>query len=92
LARAAQSARERVVIRTADPERGWRSATSGLLELLGQRIWPHAGTEVNAQPIDSLTLTLRREGFEVSVAPCWRGTPFANVLLMARRPATRGEP
>jgi SAM-dependent methyltransferase len=92
LASAAHSARERIVIRTADPKRGLRSATTRLLEVLGRRIWPHAGTHVNAQLIDSLTLLLRTGGFEVSVAPCWRGTPFANVLLTARRPAIGSNP
>ncbi len=89
LTSAVRSARERVVIRTADPGRGLRSAATRLLEVIGRRVWPHAGTYVNARPIEDFVPTLQTGGFEVSVAPCWRGTPFANVLLMARRRATR---
>jgi SAM-dependent methyltransferase len=91
LASAARAARRRVVIRTADPRRELRSAATRALEVLGRRVWPHAGAHVNARPIATLTPTLEAAGFDVSVAPCWRGTPFANVLIVANRCAAHGE-
>jgi SAM-dependent methyltransferase len=84
---AAASARRRVLIRTADPAQGLRSMVTRGLEVLGRRAWPNAGASVNARPIVEITGVLTRCGFAVERAPCWRGTPFANVLLVARRVA-----
>ena len=85
LASAAAAARRCVVIRSADPGRGVRSAISLGLEVLGRRIWPHAGARVNPRPVPDLAATLTAAGFAITAAPCWRGTPFANVLLIGRR-------
>ena len=82
---AAAGARGRVLVRTADPARGLRSAVTHGLEVLGRRTWPHAGARVNARPVDEIAAVLAASGLAVELAPCWRGTPFANVLLVARR-------
>lgn len=82
---AAQSARERIIIRTLDPERGLRSALTLGIERLLRRISPHAGAHVNALPVTQLISVLSARGFTVAATPCWRGTPFSNVLLIARR-------
>jgi SAM-dependent methyltransferase len=82
---AAQSARERIIIRTLDPERGLRSALTLGIERFLRLISPHAGAHVNALPLTQLCGVLSARGFTVAVAPCWRGTPFSNVLLIARR-------
>jgi SAM-dependent methyltransferase len=84
LGQAAQVARERLLIRTLDPDRGLRSAFSLGLERLGHYLSPNAGAYVNALPVPVLVRTLKNQGFKVSVAPCWSGTPFANVLISAR--------
>ena len=34
---------------------------------------------------------LESQGLETRVAPMWAGTPFANVLLIARRPPLGAE-
>lgn len=83
---AARAARQLVLIRTLDPERGLRSAITLAFERAVRRFSPHSGAHVSPLPVGCLGDILRQEGFAVSVAPCWRGTPMANVLLTARRP------
>lgn len=82
---AAEIAGERVVIRTLDPDLGLRSRFAIGAERLGRRVWPNSGAHVNARPVPAITAALARRGFVTAVTPCWRGTPFANVLLVARR-------
>lgn len=82
---AAAAARERVVVRTLDPGEGWRSRLAVALERAGRRWWPHAGRQVEPLAVPVLLAALREEGFAASAVPCWRGTPFANVLIAARR-------
>lgn len=82
---AARAARLRLLIRSADPARGWRSVLTDLLERGFRRVWPHAGSTVNPLPIATLAARLEAHGYTVVVEPSWQGTPFANVLLVARR-------
>lgn len=89
LRRACAAARRRVLIRTLDPNRGLRSRFAITMERLARRAWPNSGAVVNPRPVRHLQAALEAQGFEVSVEPCWQGTPFANVLLDARRPAAR---
>ncbi len=82
---AARAARERVIIRTLDPGLGWRSGLATVLERAARGWWPHAGRQVEPLAVPVLIATLRDEGFAASAVPCWQGTPFANVLIAARR-------
>jgi SAM-dependent methyltransferase len=82
---AARAARERILVRTLDPDRGMRSALTTWLERCLRPISPHSGRHVTILPIARLAAALAGAGFEVSVAPCWQGTPFANVLITGRR-------
>ena len=82
---ACRCARSRVVVRTADTAAGLRSAVSRGLEVVGRRVWPHAGARVNPRPAGELAAIISAAGFAVSQSPCCRGTPFANTLLVARR-------
>jgi SAM-dependent methyltransferase len=84
---AATAARRRILIRTADPARGWRSTLTRTLERIARPFWPHSGAHVNARAPAAIAAMLQARGFRVSVAPCWAGTPFANVLLRAERSA-----
>jgi 2-polyprenyl-3-methyl-5-hydroxy-6-metoxy-1,4-benzoquinol methylase len=86
---AARAARQRILIRTLDPDRGIRSAFTISLERLIRRVSPHSGRHVDALPVAKITEALSNAGFVVSVTPCWRGTPFANVLIMGRCHADR---
>jgi SAM-dependent methyltransferase len=84
---AARAARQRILIRALDPDRGMRSALTIGLERLMRRVSPHSGKHVDVLPVARLTEILSEAGFAVSIAPCWRGTPFANVLIIGRRAA-----
>jgi SAM-dependent methyltransferase len=85
LGAAVRAARQRILVRTLDPARGWRSAFTIALERALRPLSPHSGAHVNPPPVDRLVALLAGEGFAVTVAPCWRGTPFANVLMVGRR-------
>ena len=92
LREAARVARQTVIVRELDPDRGWRSVVTRLAEALTTGIGYNRGARVNARPIAKLKDVLEGEGFRVEVTPCWGGTPFSNVLLTARRlPVTAGE-
>jgi hypothetical protein len=83
---AGSKARRRVIIRTLDPERGWRSRAAIALERLGRLGWPHSGALVNPLPVAHLAAPLSNAGFVIKVTPNWQGTPFANVLMLAQKP------
>jgi SAM-dependent methyltransferase len=85
LREAARAARQRVIVRSLDPDRGARSVLTLCLERLTRRISPHSGAQVAVMPVARLAQTLADAGFVVSSAPCWKGTPFANVLLIGDR-------
>jgi SAM-dependent methyltransferase len=85
VSRAAEGARRRVVIRELDPDRGWRSAVTRAQERVTTALGYNRGARVNVRSIESLTAPLRARGFDVEVTPCWGGTPFANVLVVATR-------
>lgn len=65
---------------------GWRSAASWMSERLLVAIGRHRGDGVFFQPLPSLEQMFRDHGLTVTTRPCWRGTPFANVMIEARRP------
>ncbi|HEY4172075.1 MAG TPA: methyltransferase domain-containing protein [Rhodopila sp.] len=81
----AQAARHRVVLRLLDPGLGPRSALTVGMERLWRRISPNAGRWVNPWPVKRIAAIFEAAGYDVTVAPCWQDTPFANVLLNGRR-------
>jgi uncharacterized protein (DUF2062 family)/SAM-dependent methyltransferase len=89
LGRAADAARARVLVRELDPDRGWRSVVTRTQERITTSLGYNRGARVNVRSIDALAAPLRARGFDVRVSPCWGGTPFANVLLVAERKALR---
>lgn len=86
---AAAAARRMIVVRTADPDLGVRAWMTNIMELAARRFWPHSGREVHAQSVEWIANRLIRAGFSVAVAPCRAGTPFSNVLLVAKRTSMR---
>lgn len=80
---AAAASRRRLLIRTPDPAPGWRARLTDTLERAARPFWPHSGGCVEPLPPGLFAERLARCGFEVETAPCWAGTPFANVLLTA---------
>lgn len=85
LAAMAAAARERMVIRTVDPELGWRSAVGRGMEILNRRLRGETAEGLCMMPMARLRQSLDALGFEAAVRPCWEGTPFPNVLVMAHR-------
>jgi SAM-dependent methyltransferase len=85
---AARSSRRQVIVRTADPARGIRAWLTQGLELAARRVWPNSGALVNAQPVDWIAARLAGAGLSISIVPCRAGTPFNNVLLIARHART----
>ncbi|MBS0561250.1 MAG: class I SAM-dependent methyltransferase [Proteobacteria bacterium] len=82
---AMRAARRRIVIRTADPAQGLRSALTAAYERVALVVSPHSGDRVAPPDPAHLAARLRRAGFATAALPCWRGTPFANLVLDARR-------
>jgi uncharacterized protein (DUF2062 family)/SAM-dependent methyltransferase len=88
LARVAAATRRTIFVRELDPDRGWRSTVTRLQERITTRAGVNRGARVLLRPISEITNVLERSGFDVSVAPCWAGTPFSNVLVTATRRAS----
>jgi len=81
----ARATRRLVVVREIDPGRGLRSLVTEMQERLTTGAGYNRGARVNVRPVAAMTRVLEGEGFDVEVSPCWEGTPFSNVLLVARR-------
>lgn len=78
------ASRQRIIIRTLDPDLGIRSNLTVWLERLSRRVSPHSGRHVAACPVACIVQAMNEAGLITSVAPCWQGTPFANVLIIGR--------
>ena len=87
---AAGAASNLVLVRTHDPSLGWRGRLTVTLEHLARRIVWNSGKQVDPISPATVAATLEAAGFTVSAAPCWRGTPYSNVLLVARRRPRNG--
>ena len=83
--RAACAARQAIVIRELDPDRGWRSAVTRAQEAVTTVGRYNLGARVNVRPIAPVVERLQNARFRVTVAPSWGATPFANVALIATR-------
>lgn len=78
----------RLVVRDASTGYGWRSFVTASVERLATAIRFNIGERVAIRDLaDALTPILFAKGLRVTVRPCWDGTPFANVLLVAAREA-----
>lgn len=86
IARMAQAARKRVIIRAFDPDCGWRARLGSAMEEAGRRL-RRDGSDFRPLPIERIAEPLRRHGFSTRVGPCWGWTPLPNVMLIAERPA-----
>jgi 2-polyprenyl-3-methyl-5-hydroxy-6-metoxy-1,4-benzoquinol methylase len=85
LLHAAQAARHRLIVRTANPAQGLRSKITRAVEILCRPFWPNSGREVNAQPINDVVAVMTACGLRTRIKPCWAGTPFSNVLIVGER-------
>lgn len=81
----ALAARRRIVIRAFDPDLGWRSHMGFVMEFLNRSMRGDHGRSIRPLPLAGLATPLEAQGFRVTIAPCWAGTPLPNVLLHAER-------
>ena len=91
LARAASSLRPggRLVVREVDEGSGWRAALTRLTERLAIRLGYQRGRTVQVRPSAEIVAVLEASGLECEVGPSSEGTPFSNVVIVARRPDDR---
>ena len=76
----------RLVIRDATAGAGWRSAFTLFVEWISMRIRFNLGERIVLRNVErEIVPVLEEKGLRCAVTPCWRGTPFANVLLVAQR-------
>jgi hypothetical protein len=90
IVRAAAVVRRRMFIRTFDPACGWRSQVGHVAEALSHAFHLRRVLTRQPVPVEVLVETLATNGFASSIAPCWGGTPFPNVLVIADRVPSRG--
>lgn len=89
LARAADLVRPggRLVVREATRGGGWRSLVTLVVEWISTFIRFNVGERVLVRDVARAYVpVLEAKGLHCAVEPCWAGTPFANVLLIARKP------
>lgn len=89
LRRAAAAVRPggRLLVREADTDRGWRSAVTLLEERVFTAVRFNKGERVRFRPAREIVGLLEAGGLGCEVRPAWGKTPFANVLVIGRRPA-----
>ncbi len=76
----------RLVVRDASTGHGWRSLVTASVEWISTTIRFNVGERVAIRDLPgALVPILETKGFHVRVSPCWEGTPFSNVLLVATR-------
>lgn len=91
LDRAADAVRPggRLVIRDAAAGRGWRSLVTRIFEWIGMAIRLNLGERMRVRDVaGELVPRLEARGMTCTVEPCWKGTPFSNVLLVAAKSAS----
>jgi len=88
LLRAAQFVREggRLFVRDASLGFGARSFATALVERISRAVRWHRGERIALRDVaKELVPQLEAVGMTCEVEPCWKGTPFSNVLLVAHR-------
>lgn len=73
-------------VRDADAAAGWRFRLTALEEWLFTGLGVNRGAGLYFRPAAELCRVLETAGLEARAEPMWEGTPFANVLVTARRP------
>ena len=74
----------RLLLRIGDAAGGWRFAFSRAVDHVVTFIRGHRLTALHCRPLVDWTSKLQSLGFTVDAHPMSEGTPFANVLLVAR--------
>jgi len=75
-----------LLVRDGESGAGLRSFLTGLSERLAVAMGRHKGDGVFFRPAEQTQAQLEAQGLQVEVRPCQQGTPFANIVFIARRP------
>lgn len=81
-----------LLVRDGESDAGLRSALLRLSETLAVALGRHRGDGVFFRPAQALRQALEAQGLVVDVDPCREGTPFANLLFVARKPPEAPHP
>jgi SAM-dependent methyltransferase len=73
-----------LLVRVADASGGLRFRVTEAMDLAVTRLRGHRVARLHSLPLAERRAQLEREGFRVAAAPMSEGTPFANVLMVAR--------
>jgi SAM-dependent methyltransferase len=77
----------RLILRDATSRGGWRSFVTLVVEWVSRAIRFNVGERILIRDIaGEIVPLLEAKNMDCRVQPCWRGTPFSNVLLVATRP------
>ena len=78
----------RLVVREASAGRGWRSSVTRAVEAVARLVRLNRGERIVLRDVvREIVPALEARGLACVVEPCWQGTPFSNVLLVAARAA-----
>ena len=73
-----------LLVRVADASAGIRFRVTEAIDLAVTRLRGHRIARLHSLPLAERRAQLEREGFRVEARPMSEGTPFANVLMVAR--------
>lgn len=78
----------RLIVREATTNEGWRSFVTALVERISRLVRFNLGARIAMRDVRrDIVAMLEDKSMTCTVEPCWAGTPFSNVLLVASRPA-----
>ncbi|MEP7280630.1 MAG: class I SAM-dependent methyltransferase [Rubrivivax sp.] len=75
----------RLLLRVGDGGGGWRQVLADVVDRSVVAARGGSGVRLATRPLGDWLALLERCGFDTHAQPMHRGTPFANVLLVARR-------
>jgi 2-polyprenyl-3-methyl-5-hydroxy-6-metoxy-1,4-benzoquinol methylase len=78
----------KLVVRDATMNAGWRSFVTLVVEWISVLVRFNVGERITLRNVArDVVPVLEAKGLTCTIEPCWRGTPFANVLVIGTRPA-----
>jgi 2-polyprenyl-3-methyl-5-hydroxy-6-metoxy-1,4-benzoquinol methylase len=76
----------KLILRDATSSCGWRSLFTLFVEWIAVFVRFNLGERIAIRDIArDIIPQLESKGFSCALSPCWRGTPFSNVLVVATR-------
>ncbi|OIQ89871.1 methyltransferase domain protein [mine drainage metagenome] len=81
-----------LLLRVANAAAGWRFRFGNWVDRTAARLRGHRAPPVHCRALPDWLQALHALGFAAEAVPMSEGTPFANVLLVARKPALASSP